>query len=122
MLNNVKIMVVEDDPLIRDLIVTVLTYCVNREVLSFDRSELAWEYIQKGGEIDMIISKSNMPDMNGFELMNRVREQHLDKIFIIASEIFSDEERSLKAGADAFLAKPFEINDLFSIVQCFVVD
>jgi len=33
---NVKIAVIDDDLLVRDFMVTVLMYCVNRDVLSFD--------------------------------------------------------------------------------------
>ncbi len=63
-----------------------------------------------------------MPDMNGFELMSRVKEKHPEMIFIIMSGVAEYEKKSQLAGANAFLAKPFEINDLFSLVQCFVVD
>ena len=121
-INNVKILVVDDDAMIKDLTVTALTYCVNREVKAFDNAKLAWEYIQKGHEVDIVISDVDMPDMNGFELMGKVREKYPDKIFIIMSSVSDNEIKSKRAGADAFLAKPFEINDLFNIVQCFVVD
>ncbi|MCK5164397.1 MAG: response regulator [Desulfobacula sp.] len=122
MISNVKILVVDDDTLIKNLTVTALTYCVNREVKSFDNAILAWEYINQGNEVDIVISDVDMPDMNGFELMSKVREKYPEKIFIIMSGVSDYERRSQKAGADAFLAKPFEINDLFSIVQYFVVD
>lgn len=115
-------MVVDDDTLVRDLTVTALTYCVNRKVLSFESGRHAWEYIQEGGDVDIVISDVDMPEMNGFELMSHVREKYPEKIFIITSGISEYEEKSRQKGADAFLAKPFEINDLFSIVQCFVVD
>lgn len=99
-----------------------MTYCVNREVLSFDGGRRAWDYIRNGGKADMVISDVDMPDMNGFELMTRVKEKYPDKIFIITSGVSGYEEKSRQEGADAFLAKPFEINDLFSLVQGFVVD
>ncbi len=82
----------------------------------------AWDYIQKGNEVDIVISDVDMPQINGFELMSRVKEKYPDKIFIIMSGVSGYEERSRRQGASAFLAKPFEINDLFDIVQCFVVD
>jgi len=94
---------------------------VNREVLSFENSRLAWEYIQQGGEVDIVISDVDMPGINGFELMTKVRKKYPEKIFIIMSGVSDYEKKSRAEGADAFLAKPFEINDLFSIVQCFVV-
>ncbi len=99
-----------------------MTYCVNREVKSFDNGRLAWEYIHRGGEVDVVISDVDMPEMNGFELMEKFREKFPDKIFILMSGVSDNEIKSQTAGADAFLAKPFEINDLFAIVQSFVVD
>ncbi len=121
MIDNVKIMVVDDDKMIRKLTVTALTYCVNRKVMSFDTGVEAWDYLQNGGKADLVISDVDMPGMDGFELLARVKQNFPDKIFIITSGVCEYEERSIKEGADAFLAKPFEISDLFSIVQCFVV-
>lgn len=117
-----KIVVVDDDHLIRELTVTALTYCVNREVKSFDSSRSAWEYIKNGADVDIVISDVDMPGMDGFELMSRVREKDPKKIFIIMSGVSDYQTKSRLAGASAFLAKPFEINDLFNIVQCYVVD
>jgi len=108
--------------LIKNLTVTALTYCVNREVRSFDNGMLAWEYINTGGEVDMVISDVDMPGMDGFELMDKFRQKYPDKIFIIMSGVSDNETKSRTAGANAFIAKPFEINDLFNVVQCFVVD
>ena len=122
MISNVKILVVDDEPMIRNLTVTALTYCVNREVLSFENGQRAWDYIQQGNEVDIVISDVDMPEMTGFDLMQRVREKFPDKIFIIMSDTMDYEIQSQRKGADAFLGKPFGINDLFSIVQCFVVD
>ncbi len=117
-----KILVVDDDRLLKDLTVTSLTYCVNREVKSFDDGKQAWKFIQGGGDVDIVITDVDMPGMNGFELMSRVKEKYPEVIFIIMSGVADYEKQSHLAGASAFLAKPFEINDLFSIVQCFVVD
>lgn len=121
-IENVKILVVDDDTQVCDLTVTALTYCVNRQVLSFENAKQAWNYIEEGGSVDMVISDVEMPGMNGFELLKKVREKYPDKIFILTSGVPDYEKKSRVAGADAFLAKPYEINDLFSIVQCYIVD
>ncbi len=70
----------------------------------------------------MVISDVNMPGMGGFELMSRVLKKDPEKIFIIMSGMAEYEAQASLAGASAFLTKPFEINDLFSIVQYYVVD
>lgn len=121
-IQNVKILVVDDDPGIRALMVNVLTYCVNREVLSFENGQLAWQYLNEGGDADIIFCDINMPGMTGFELMAKVKEQTPEKIFIVMSGVTENEQKAEAAGADAFLGKPFTINDLFNIVQCYVVD
>ncbi len=112
----------EDDLGIRDLTVNALTYCVNREILSFRNGRAAWDYLMQGGQADIIISDVDMPQMDGFELMERVKAKGSATIFIIMSGVDDYEEKAELLGADAFLAKPFAINDLFNIVQAYVVD
>lgn len=102
--------------------VTALSYCVNREVKSFESSVQALEFIKNDGEVDIVVSDVDMPEMNGLELMHRARKHIPGLIFIIMSGVAEYEQKSRLAGASAFLAKPFEINDLFRIVQCYVVD
>ena len=113
---------VDDDPAIRNFTVNALTYCVNREVISFNNGMAAWDYLENGGEADMIISDVNMPEMDGFELLARVKDRKKEMIFIVLSGRPANEQRAEQGGADAFLAKPFAVNDLFNIVQTYVVD
>lgn len=119
---NVKIIVVDDDRAIRELIVTTLMYCVNRHVLSFSNGLEAWNYIKKSNGIDIVISDVDMPEMNGIELISRIKTHYPDKICIIMSGDESNENPARRTGADVFLTKPFKIGDLFDIVQTYVVD
>jgi DNA-binding NtrC family response regulator len=119
---NVKIIVVDDDRSIRKLIVTALMYCVNRNVLSFDNGLDAWNYIRGSDDAaDIIVSDVDMPEMNGMELVSRIKSHFPDTICIIMSGDESNEQSAGRAGADAFLMKPFRIGDLFDIVQTYVV-
>lgn len=113
---------VDDDSGIRELLVNALTYCVNREVLSFGTSQTAWQYLQDGNDVDMVICDGDMANMDGFELMAKIKHQSPEKIFIIMSGQEANEKKAELAGADAFLGKPFAINDVFNLVQCYVVD
>ncbi len=126
MIKNVKILVVDDDSGIRKLTVNALTYCVNREIISFRDGQAAWQYLEEGGEADIVISDVDMPLMNGFELLSKCKaqwtEKGTEKIFILMSGRKINEEKAELNGADGFLGKPFAINDLFNIVQCYVVD
>jgi CheY-like chemotaxis protein len=118
---NVKIAVIDDDLLVRDFIVTVLMYCVNRDVLSFDNGLAAWRYIEGNESPDMIISEIDVPGLNGFELMAKFKEKSPDKKCLLMSDNPANEQLARNSGADAFLAKPVSVNDLFDVVQTFVV-
>lgn len=118
---NVKIAVVDNDLLVRDFIVTVLMYCVNRDVLSFDNGLAAWRYIEGNESPDMIISEIDVTGLNGFELMAKFKEKSPGKKFLLMSDNPANEELARNSGADAFLAKPVSVNDLFNVVQTFVV-
>jgi len=121
MINNVKIAVVEDNTSIRDLIVDTLMFSVNREVISFQDAISAWGYFDENNNTDIIISDVEMPGMNGLELLTKVKMQYPKKIFIVMSGNPSYEKKAKQLGADAFLAKPFAIEALFSLVELYVV-
>jgi len=118
---NVKIAVIDDDLLARDFIVTVLMYCVNREVLCFDSGQSAWQYIKVHGSPDIIISGIDVPGLSGFELLSRFKKKYPEKKCLLMSADPAHEQSARDAGADAFLAKPVSVNDLFKVVETFVV-
>ena len=122
MIPNVKIVVVDSDQLVRNFTVDVLEFCVNREVLSFDNGSAAWEHIDTGDNPHIVISDVDVPDMNGFDLLKNVKEKYPEKICIIMSHQYKNEKLAKTLGADAFLAKPFYIDEIFELVQRYVVD
>ncbi len=121
MIQNVKIVVVDHDKLVRDFTIDVLEFCVNREVRAFDNGKEAWEYIQKSDNVHIIISDADVPVMNGFDLLKNVKETFPDKTYILMSQHYKNEKTAKELGADAFLAKPFYIDELFELVQQYVV-
>ena len=120
-IKNVKIAVVDGDLLVRDFVSTVLMYCVNRDVLSFDSGVAAWRYIEETDNLDIIISEVDVSGLNGFELLAKFKEKHPSKKCLLMSANPDDEKIARDLGADAFLAKPVSVNDLFRIVEAFVV-
>ena len=118
---NVKIAVIDGDLLVRDFISTVLMYCVNRDVLSFDNGMAAWRYIEGTDSPDIIISEVDVSGLNGFELLAKFKEKYPAKKCLLMSANPDDEQIARDSGADAFLAKPVSVNDLFRVVEAFVV-
>ncbi len=118
---NVKIAVIDSDLLVRDFVTTVLMYCVNREVLSFDNGMAAWRYVQSDDGPDIIISEVAVSGLNGFEFLAKFKARHPSKKCLLMSANPEDEQMARESGADAFLAKPVSVDDLFKIVEEFVV-
>ncbi len=119
---NVKIAVVDHEQLTREFIVNVMMYSVNRKILSFERAEEVQNLIQTGNKIDIVLSDVHLPGIGGIELLKFVKEQSPNTLFIAMSANPGDEDAAVQSAADAFLAKPFSLQDLFNIVQHFIVE
>jgi two-component system chemotaxis response regulator CheY len=76
------------------------------------------------GPYDCVVTDINMPDINGLELVNFVRKSdHLRKtpLIIISTQASErDKQRGIALGADSFLAKPFEPEELRDLVRAFL--
>ncbi|MBD2453061.1 response regulator [Nostoc sp. FACHB-87] len=70
---------------------------------------------------DIVITDLVMPVMDGFELLRRIREQEqlrsLKVLVSSASVAQIDQQMSIDAGGDDFLAKPVQVNDLFRLLE-----
>ena len=95
--------------------------CVNRSVTAFESGSEAWEYIRKDGNVHIVITEADLPEMDGFELLSKIKKNYPEKTCIIMSQIQSHEKRAEELGADAFLAKPFYVDEIFEIVQRYVI-
>jgi DNA-binding NtrC family response regulator len=119
---NVKIAVVDHDRLTRDFIVNVMMYSVNREILAFDSASDLNRYLHDSGPVNIILSEAYLPDEPGFAVLKSIKETSPEIYLIVLSANPADQSAAEDLGADAFLAKPFTLKDLFSIVERFVVN
>jgi DNA-binding NtrC family response regulator len=120
MIKNVKIIVVEQDPMIRDFFVDVLEFSVNREVPSFENGIEALSYIENNGNVDIVICAKDVSGISGIDLLTTIKTKCPDTICICISDL--GHEASLNTVIDFHLRKPFDTKDLFNIVQRFVVE
>ncbi len=118
---NVKIAVVDHDPLTRDFVINVMMYSVNREVLSFEDVDGLRAYLRNSNAFDLVLAEIHLPGNSGFELLHFLQHEYPKTFFIAMSADPADETPAAELGADAFLAKPFVLQDLFDIVEQFVV-
>ena len=69
-----------------------------------------------------------MPEMDGFAAMSQIRQdelltgRHLPIIALTAHSMKGDQERCLAAGADKYVPKPIQIEELLSAIELFLVD
>ena len=70
---------------------------------------------------DVVIVDVNMPDINGLELLSFVkkspRQQGARKILISTQAGGPDSRRGIELGADAFLQKPFTVDELRELIE-----
>jgi CHASE2 domain-containing sensor protein/DNA-binding response OmpR family regulator len=68
---------------------------------------------------DLILLDLSMPDLDGFELMQQLQLYgcSIPVVVISASAFESDQQRSLEAGAIAFLPKPLQVNEVLNQIQ-----
>ncbi|WP_456397953.1 hybrid sensor histidine kinase/response regulator [Desulfurobacterium sp.] len=78
-----------------------------------DNGKKAVEEVEKN-EYDIILMDLKMPEMDGLTAVKEIRRRDIDiPIFILTADAFRDsEEKAMKAGADGYLVKPIEIEQL----------
>ncbi len=119
-LGGLKVLVVDDQADARDLITRVLVACA-ADVITASSAEEALTLLQT--ELpSLLISDIGMPDMDGFELIRRVRalepEQggRIPAIALTAFARSEDRTRALRAGFVAHLSKPVDATELAAAV------
>ncbi len=111
-----KILVVDDEKEITDLISLYLRN-ENYTVYPFYNSLEACKYIETQ-EIDLAILDVMMPDMDGFQLCQKIREKHNYPIIMLtAKEAEIDKITGLTLGADDYMTKPFRPLELLARIK-----
>jgi two-component system cell cycle response regulator len=111
----VKILIAEDDPVSRRLLEVFLGKWGYDVVVTSDGNE-AWEMLQGQDVPNLVISDWMMPQIDGLELCRRIcameRPDYTYFIILTAKGGKHDVVQGLEAGADDYLVKPFDQNEL----------
>ena len=101
-----KIAIVDDEKIILDMLNDFLS--MKFEVETFSNPLVALERI-KNGSYDLVLSDIMMPEMNGLELLKRLRSSNSD-VKVIMMTAFDSMDKALEAhkyGAKNYIKKPF---------------
>nr|WP_229496213.1 ATP-binding protein [Massilia polaris] len=123
-LSGVHVLVVDDEPDARDLIRRILSDC-NASVATAGSASAALAAFRETRP-DVLVTDLGMPDVDGFELLARVRSLgpaaggDLPAIALTAFARSEDRIRALESGFRAHIAKPVEPSELIAIVASIV--
>lgn len=110
-----KILIVEDERPIANLIDLNLSGCGYQCACVYDGVTAADRIMTE--DYDLILLDIMLPGYSGYELMEQIRPTGMPVIFITAKGSVADRVQGLRAGADDYLAKPFEIVELIARVE-----
>jgi len=115
-----KILLVDDD--VRNIF--ALTGALEQKGAKIDIARNGFEAIstlEENPDIDLILMDVMMPGMDGLEATRRIRSnarfQKIPIIAVTAKAMKDDQEQCLKAGASDYLAKPIDIDRLYSLLR-----
>ena len=116
-----RILIVEDSPTMRSLLIAALDELSEPAKIVEDENGFEALRLLPRGSWDLIITDINMPDINGLELVSFVKQSDAYRsvpLIIVSTEgAERDRVRGLSLGADAYIVKPFEPQDLRDLAE-----
>lgn len=113
------VLIVDDEPGIR-LAVTDYLEAVGYTVISAATGKQAWQLVQQYRP-HLLVTDIRMPQMDGYELVKLVRQQPafrlLPVIYLTECSQTQERIRGYKLGCDAYLAKPFNLEELAAVIR-----
>lgn len=111
---KVRLLVVDDDPPIADLVATVARY----EGWEAVTANSGGEALRRAAEFhpDIVVLDLMLPDIDGFGILDRLRSSGtmVPVVFLTARDGISDRVAGLTRGGDDYLVKPFAVEELMA--------
>jgi len=117
MSDHTKILIVDDEPLIRDALAFKLTK-EGYEVETAEDGEKAIEKIENES-FDIVISDVMMPFVSGFELLKILKERGTQAPVLLLTSLNSENAvlKAFELGADDYMTKPFSPKELSNRIK-----
>jgi two-component system chemotaxis response regulator CheY len=110
-----RILIIDDFATMRKIVNNYLNQLGYKDITQAENAQIGWEKIQNE-DFDLVISDFNMPEMNGLELLSKVRNESRNKkqkFIMLTAETDTDliiNSKNLKV--DGYILKPFKIDVL----------
>ena len=115
-MNSLRILVVDDEPAVRESLRRALQLEGYGVELAGDGSEALYRLESREVEPDGIVLDVLMPEVDGLEVARRLRRtgSRVPILMLTARDEIADRVAGLDAGADDYLVKPFALEELFA--------
>jgi two-component system OmpR family response regulator len=112
-----RLVVVDDEPNIRELLATSLRFA-GFEVFAAEDGTSALKLV-RDTEPDLVVLDVMLPDMDGFTVTRRMREkgQHMPVLFLTARDDTQDKITGLTVGGDDYVTKPFSLEEVVARIR-----
>ena len=112
-----ELLVVDDEPFLRDAVAASLRF-LGFEVTTAETGVEALP-LARGRPFDLIVMDVMLPDIDGFELVRRLRREgaRVPVIFLTARDTQADKVAGLTIGGDDYMTKPFGLDELAARIR-----
>ena len=113
----VRLLVVEDDALLAEGLTSVLTRAGH--VVEHATTGRHADILLVDEAFDLVVLDVGLPDIDGFEVLRRLRQRHsaTNVLVLTARDAVEDRVRGLDLGADDYLTKPFSVSEFEARVR-----
>jgi DNA-binding NtrC family response regulator len=114
---NLKVLIVDDEPDILDLMEEEFRYCGYQTVTAVCGNDAI--KVLDAQDIDIVISDYKMPNGNGMSVLTHVKSMNKKTpvFFFVSGQADVSTEDALKAGAKKFFTKPFDLDELIKEIE-----
>jgi DNA-binding response OmpR family regulator len=109
-----RVLLVDDHPKLAN-VVRIALRLAGFEVTTASSGQEGLEFV-RANHFDVMLLDIRMPDMNGFEVLREIRRFSRTPV-IASSATLEYSTRALESGANAFLPKPFKIDQLTELIN-----
>jgi HAMP domain-containing protein/signal transduction histidine kinase/CheY-like chemotaxis protein len=115
-----KVLVVDDD--VRNLFALTTAFeRYNIRTITAESGQEAMNILEENGDIDIVLMDIMMPQMDGYETIQKIRREHKNNVLpiiaVTAKAMKGDREKCIEAGASDYITKPVKIDQLLSLMR-----
>ncbi len=118
-----KVLIVDDSEMVRNYYYYILKNAGFDVISAIDGAD-GLEKVYQFSDIDIVVTDINMPNMDGYSMIEKIREdkqfEDIPIIIISTEQEASDKQKGYDAGADVYIVKPIEPNVLIENIKLLV--